>query len=80
MLNLNDVIKAITAEGGARKFKGAYQINMDYFSRCPDRALLWDVIRLTTIEVLKKSRDELYITELKGFYNKLKNRIRRRLG
>jgi len=80
VLNLNDVIKAITAEGGARKFKGAYQINMDYFSRCPDRALLWDVIRLTTIEVLKKSRDGMYITELKGFYNKLRNRIRRSLG
>lgn len=79
-INLNDLIKAITAEGGARKFKGAYQINMDYFSRCPDRALLWEVIRLTTIEVLKKSRDGLYITELKGFYNKLKNRIRRSLG
>ncbi len=35
MLNLNDIIKAITAEGGARKFKGAYQVNMDYFSRLP---------------------------------------------
>jgi nanoRNase/pAp phosphatase (c-di-AMP/oligoRNAs hydrolase) len=79
-LNLNDVIKAITAEGGARKFKGAYQINMDYFSRCPDRDLLWNVIRLTTIEVLKKSRDEMYITELKGFYQKLRDRIRRFRG
>jgi nanoRNase/pAp phosphatase (c-di-AMP/oligoRNAs hydrolase) len=80
ILNLNDVIKAITAEGGARKFKGAYQINMDYFSRCPDRDLLWNVIRLTTIEVLKKSRDELYITELKGFYQKFRDRIRRFTG
>jgi len=77
VLNLNGVIKAITVEGGARKFKGAYQINMDYFSRCPDRDLLWNVIRLTTIEVLKKSRDEMFITELKGFYQKLRDRIRR---
>jgi nanoRNase/pAp phosphatase (c-di-AMP/oligoRNAs hydrolase) len=79
-LDLNDIIKAITAEGGARKFKGAYQINMDYFSRCPDRDLLWKVISLTTIEILKKSRDGLYITEIKGFYQKLRKRIRRYLG
>jgi nanoRNase/pAp phosphatase (c-di-AMP/oligoRNAs hydrolase) len=79
-LDLNDVIKAITVEGGARKFKGAYQVNMDYFSRCPDRALLWDVIRLTTIEVLTKSRDGLYITELKGFYQKLRKKIRNYMG
>jgi nanoRNase/pAp phosphatase (c-di-AMP/oligoRNAs hydrolase) len=74
-LNLNDVIKKITPEGGARKFKGAYQVDIDYFNHCPDRKLLWDVIYLSTVELLKKSRDELYITELKGFYQKFKKKM-----
>jgi nanoRNase/pAp phosphatase (c-di-AMP/oligoRNAs hydrolase) len=74
-LNLNDIIKKITPEGGARKFKGAYQVNIDYFNHCPDRKLLWNVIYLSTIEMLKKSRDELYITELKGFYQKFRKKM-----
>lgn len=74
-LNLNDVIKKITPEGGARKFKGAYQVDISYFNHCPDRKLLWDVIYLSTMELLKKSRDELYITELKGFYQKFRKKL-----
>jgi nanoRNase/pAp phosphatase (c-di-AMP/oligoRNAs hydrolase) len=71
-LNLNDIIKKITTEGGARKYKGAYQIPLDYFTDCPDKALLWEVIKLTTFEVLKKRRDGIYITELKGAFKKFK--------
>jgi nanoRNase/pAp phosphatase (c-di-AMP/oligoRNAs hydrolase) len=71
-LNLNDIIKDITTEGGARKYKGAYQIHIDYFINCPDKALLWEVIKLTTFEVLKKRRDGIYITGLRGVYKKFK--------
>ena len=71
-LNLNDIIKNITTEGGARKYKGAYQIHLDYFLNCPDKALLWEVIKLTTFEVLKKRRDGIYITGLKGVYKRFK--------
>ncbi len=67
-LNLNNIIKNITTEGGARKYKGAYQIHLDYFINCPDKALLWEVIKLTTFEVLKKRRDGIYITGVKGVY------------
>ena len=71
-LNLNDIIKSITSEGGARKFKGAYQVPLDYFTRCPEKDQLWELVKCTTIEILKESRDKVYVTELKGIYNKLK--------
>lgn len=74
-LNLDDLIKAITPEGGGRKYKGAYQVNIDYFINCPDKTLLWDVIKLTTVEALKKKRDMIRIIELKGFYKKLRNKF-----
>lgn len=74
-INLNDIIKEITEEGGARKFKGAYQINLDYFFACPDREKLWDLINITTTETLKKRRDGIYFTELKGVYRSIKRSI-----
>ena len=74
-LNLNDIIKKITDHGGARKYKGAYQINLDYLYHCPDKELLWNVINVTTIEVLKKRRDGIYIMEIEGLFKKLKKRI-----
>lgn len=75
-MDLNGIIKKITPSGGGRRFKGAYQIDMNYFSHCPDRELLWSVIHLTTVELLKKMRDELIITELKGFYRKFRKKVR----
>ncbi|MCP4131532.1 MAG: hypothetical protein GY754_11190 [bacterium] len=74
-INLNDIIKEITPYGGARKFKGAYQVDIDYFVHCPDKHILWEVLNLTTIEILKKRRDGIRITELKGFYRNLKKRF-----
>ncbi len=75
-LDLDPIIKQISPEGGARRFKGAYQIQIDYFRHCPDRALLWEVIRLATVEMLEKSREEMYLTELKGFYQRFRKKIR----
>ncbi|MBN2159502.1 MAG: DHH family phosphoesterase [Spirochaetes bacterium] len=75
-MDLNGIIKKITPGGGGRKFKGAYQIDMNYFSHCPDRTLLWNMIHLTTVGLLKKTRDELIITELKGFYQKFRKKVR----
>ncbi len=71
-LNLDIIIKEITSNGGARKFKGAYQINLDYFFHCPERDTLWEVIRSTTIDILKRRRDHVYISELKGIYHRVK--------
>lgn len=75
-LNLDGIIKNITPDGGGRKFKGAYQISLDYIDHCPDRTLLWEVVSAATIEILKKSRDDMYLTELRGFYQTLKKKVR----
>jgi len=74
-IDLNNIIKGITPNGGARNFKGAYQIDLNYFDRCPDKEKLWEVIHSTTVEILKKQRDELLITDLRGFYRKLRSRV-----
>lgn len=63
-LNLNTLIKKITREGGARKYKGAFQVNLDYFSSCPDRDMLWQTVYKTTIEILQKRRDEAMANRL----------------
>ena len=76
-IDLNAIIKEITDQGGGRRYKGAFQVNLDFFSHCPDRDLLWDVIRLTVIDVLVKRRDKIYVTEFKGLYHKIKHRITR---
>lgn len=72
---LNDIIKKISPEGGARKYKGAYQVNLNYFVYCPNKSMLWDVIRLTTIEKLQTQRDDMYKTEIEGFINKFRKKL-----
>ncbi len=79
-LDLNYLIKKINPEGGARRFKGAFQVNLDYFAQTPEKQMLWEVISRTTIDSLKKQRDAIYIAELKGFYNRIKKRIRGLFG
>lgn len=74
-LNLNTLIKKITKEGGARKFKGAYQVNLDYFTACPDRDLLWKTVYASTLETLKKSRDDIHSGELEKIYGFLRKKI-----
>ncbi len=72
-LNLNTLIKKITREGGARKYKGAFQVNLDYFFHCPDRDLLWKTVYSTTLVTLKKRRDDMRpgkIKKLSGFFRK----------
>lgn len=75
-LNLNALIKNITRDGGARKFKGAFQVNLDYFAYCPDRDLLWKTVYLTTIETLKMRRDDDAGDELSKLFSFLKRKIK----
>lgn len=75
-LNLNTLIKKITKEGGARKYKGAFQVGLDYFTNCPDRDLLWKTVYTTTIETLKKRRDDSAANELKKFFGHVKRKIK----
>jgi nanoRNase/pAp phosphatase (c-di-AMP/oligoRNAs hydrolase) len=74
-INLNDIIKEITTQGGARKYKGAYQVNIDYFRYCPDRELLWKVIYSTTLEIIKNRRDGVAVTDIKKVYRSFKNSL-----
>ena len=73
--NMNALIKRITTEGGARKFKGAYQVNLDYFIHCPDKEILWKIVSLTTVEVLKKQRDSLGMEELKDYFRNIREKL-----
>jgi len=72
-MDLTRIIKTITANGGGRRFKGAYQISVGYLSTCPDRKLIWDVISATTIAHLKNIRDNIPMMEIKGVFNKIKS-------
>jgi nanoRNase/pAp phosphatase (c-di-AMP/oligoRNAs hydrolase) len=75
-LNLNALIKKITRDGGARKFKGAFQVNLDYFTGCPDRQLLWDTVNATTIETLKQRRDDSAADDFWKFFKQIKRKVK----
>ncbi len=47
-IDLHDLIQRITSEGGARPFKGAYQINMDYFLPLAESEGLWQLVEDST--------------------------------
>ena len=74
--DLDSLIKDITSDGGGRRYKGAYQVNLDYFSYCPDSEKLWEVVHMTTIEALKKKRDMIHLVELKSVYHRFRYRLR----
>jgi nanoRNase/pAp phosphatase (c-di-AMP/oligoRNAs hydrolase) len=74
-INLDMLIKEVTQTGGGRKYKGAYQVDLDYFINYPEKNELWEMIRKTTTANLKKLRDEFQIIEIKGFYRKIKKKI-----
>ncbi len=74
-LDLNKLIKRNTPDGGGRKYKGAYQVKMNYFLNAPDKDALWSVVEATTIEALRKSRDTLYITGIEGIFDNVRDRI-----
>lgn len=74
-LNLNTLIKKITKDGGARKYKGAFQVDLDYFVLCPDREMLWKTVYATTIETLKTRRDDTYSSDLQKLYGFLKKKL-----
>ncbi len=74
-VDLNRIIKQITPNGGGRKYKGAYQINLNYFLNAPDKNKLWEVVQVTTVDKLSRSRDVLYISDIGNIYGSLKNRM-----
>jgi nanoRNase/pAp phosphatase (c-di-AMP/oligoRNAs hydrolase) len=73
-LDLDLFIKEITQTGGGRKYKGAYQVDLNYFADFPDQDLLWKVIKSGTIFHIKTLRDKSQLIGIKGFYKKMKRR------
>jgi nanoRNase/pAp phosphatase (c-di-AMP/oligoRNAs hydrolase) len=74
-LDLNSMAKHISPEGGGRSFKGAYQVNLDYFAECPDRGIVWEAVRLTTHERLRRRIDQVSAITLGGVFYKLKKKV-----
>jgi len=52
-LDLNRLIKDLVRNGGARHYKGAFQVNLDFFVHAPDPDRLWEMVRDTTINALR---------------------------
>ncbi|MBN2401631.1 MAG: hypothetical protein JXN64_04455 [Spirochaetes bacterium] len=71
-IDLDLLIKEITNSGGGRKYKGAYQVDLNYFADCPDKGLLWDLIKITTTFHIRHLRDKSQLFDIKGFYKKIK--------
>jgi nanoRNase/pAp phosphatase (c-di-AMP/oligoRNAs hydrolase) len=76
-LDLNELIKNITADGGGRKYKGAFQVHIDFFVYCPDQGKLWDIIALTTHHSLKNIRDGMYKITIQSKFKKLTKTIKK---
>ncbi len=74
-VDLNRIIKNITPNGGGRKYKGAYQVKLNYLKSVPDKDLLWQVVEAATLETLRNSRDTLYITGIKSLYGSIKKKV-----
>ncbi len=74
-VDLNRVIKRITPNGGGRRYKGAYQVMLNYLQNAPDKDMLWQVVEAATLETLRKSRDSLYITGIESIYDNVKGKI-----
>lgn len=76
-LDMNAIIKRIAKNGGARRFKGAFQVDLDYFKHSRNLDLLWRLVDETTSEALKTQRDFLEARYLGAFFNRIKERIKR---
>jgi nanoRNase/pAp phosphatase (c-di-AMP/oligoRNAs hydrolase) len=74
-LNLNRLIKELSKDGGARRYKGAFQVDLDYFVHSPDRELLWKTVHDTTIEALKKKIDDASVGGLGHFVKLMKKKM-----
>jgi nanoRNase/pAp phosphatase (c-di-AMP/oligoRNAs hydrolase) len=75
-VDLNRIIKNITPNGGGRKYKGAYQVKLNYLKNAPDKDLLWQVVDAATLETLRKSRDSFYLSGINRIYSSVRDKLR----
>lgn len=78
--DLNELIKNITPDGGGRKYKGAFQVHIDYFVHCPDQKKLWELVEMTTNTILQNQRDRSFSIALQGKFKKIKNMLKQLFG
>lgn len=74
-LDLNSFVKMLAPDGGGRNFKGAYQVNLDYFADCPDKSKVWDLVKMATIERLREGRDHVGVLTIQGIFKRLKRKV-----
>lgn len=74
-IDMNRLIKSITPGGGGRRFKGAYQVKLDYIKHAPDKKLLWELLEAATIQTLRASRDAYYKSSLVSTFESIKGKV-----
>lgn len=75
-LNMDRLIKNITANGGARHHKGAFQVPLDYFLAAAEPERLWQLVSAATIAQLKKQRDALPSLKVRAFVSRILDRTK----
>ncbi len=65
-LKLSSLVRRMSLDGGGRKFKGAFQVKLDYFLSYSERDTLWAFVEKVTVEKLKRTRDSHYRVRLEG--------------
>jgi hypothetical protein len=70
------LLKNITANGGARHHKGAFQVPFDYFLAAAEPDGLWQLVSAATIAQLKRQRDLLPSLKVRAFVGRVLDRTR----
>jgi len=68
---LNLMIKRITNNGGASKYKGAFQYSLDFFYDCEDKIQFWDIISKSTIKNILDAEKSVSRKGIGKFYHYL---------
>jgi len=74
-VDMNRLIKKITPNGGGRRYKGAYQVKLNYLKHTPERDMLWQVVETATLETLRRSRDAYYMSTLESAYRSIRDKV-----
>lgn len=79
-LNINSMVKSITANGGGRQYKGAYQIDLNYFCPYPEQREIWNIVSRSTIEQIKLTRDNNAFIQIEDISETISHRLRSLFG
>lgn len=71
---LDRLIRDIAPQGGARKYKGAFQVPLDFFSDFSDKEGLWAFVFQATLEKMKKMRERYRLVSKPKGWKKIMDR------